>query len=134
MITSPSAMASTMPLTSSVALQSGAHLMSFFMTSPILLATGFNENLSSGPSLGRPRWEQAITFCTLAAEVLDGGDGGRDPRLIRDLQTRVQRHVQVTANENLLSLQITIAQVHVRLLDFNLLIECRHAWQDFPLE
>merc|ERR1719261_25379 len=43
----------------------GAHLMSFFISSPIFFATGFRENFSSGPSLGRPRWEHASTLAPL---------------------------------------------------------------------
>mmetsp|Transcript_14882 Transcript_14882/g.42202 ORF Transcript_14882/g.42202 Transcript_14882/m.42202 type:complete len:239 (-) Transcript_14882:105-821(-) len=66
MRTSPGCIAATMAFTSSVALQSGAQAIFFPISSPMRAATGFNENFSSGPFLGLPRWEHAMTLAPCA--------------------------------------------------------------------
>ena len=43
----------------------GASLTSFLRSSPMRRAQGWRENLSSGPSLGRPRWEHTVTMAPL---------------------------------------------------------------------
>mmetsp|Transcript_39571 Transcript_39571/g.114198 ORF Transcript_39571/g.114198 Transcript_39571/m.114198 type:complete len:262 (-) Transcript_39571:1576-2361(-) len=60
--TSPSAMRPTAILTTLVAWQFGAKMISFPMSSPSLLATGFSEASSRGWSLRLPKWETQRTL------------------------------------------------------------------------
>jgi len=64
MITSPSLAPSTIFLTSSP-IQSGASVTSCPNNSPIRSAHGPRLNLSSGPSLGRPKCEHTVTMAPL---------------------------------------------------------------------